>query len=46
MSETNIGITVLPGYANAEQLLNALKYIATNAYLDTRWDDFLKQSNK
>ena len=46
MSEANVGITVLPGYANAEQLLNALKYIATNAYLDTRWEDFLKQNNK
>jgi thioredoxin-related protein len=45
MNEENIGITVLPGYANAQQLLNALKYIATNAYLDTRWDDFLKQNN-
>ena len=45
MSEANVGITVLPGYANAQQLLNALKYIATNAYLDTRWEEFLKQNN-
>ena len=46
MNEQNAGITVLPGYVNAEQLLNALRYIATNAYLDTRWEDFTKQSNK
>ena len=46
MNEANVGITVLPGYVNAQQLLNALKYIATNAYLDTKWEDFLKQDNK
>lgn len=46
MSETNVGITVLPGYADAQQLMNALKYIATNAYLTTSWQDFLKSNNK
>lgn len=46
MNESNAGITVLPGYVDAPQLLNALKYIATNAYLDTRWEDFIKQDNK
>ena len=46
LNEQNIGITVLPGYVDASKLMPALKYIATNAYLDTRWDDFLKQDNK
>ncbi|MBR4156841.1 MAG: DUF255 domain-containing protein [Bacteroidales bacterium] len=46
LNEQNIGITVLPGYVDASKLMPALKYVATNAYLTTQWNDFLKQDNK
>lgn len=46
MSEDNNGITVLPGYVDAQKLMPALKYIATNAYLTTSWQEFTNQNNK
>lgn len=46
LNEQNIGITVLPGYVDASKLMPALKYIATNAYLTTKWEDFINQDNK
>lgn len=43
MNEKNQEITVLPGYIEAKDFLPVLKYIATDAYLNTTFEDYIKQ---
>ncbi|MCQ2317640.1 MAG: DUF255 domain-containing protein [Bacteroidales bacterium] len=43
MNEKNQAITVLPGYVEAKELIPILKYIATDAYMKTTYQDYIKQ---
>lgn len=43
MNEKNQPITVLPGYAEAKDLIPVLKYIATDTYTKTTYQDYIKQ---
>lgn len=44
MNEKNQIITVLPGYVEAKNLIPILEYFGSNAYLDTKWEDYSKQT--
>ena len=44
MNEKNQIITVLPGYVEAKNLIPILEYFCSNAYLDTKWEDYSKQT--
>lgn len=43
MNESNQVVTIVPGYAQAEEFLPILKYFGSDAYLTTKWEDFQKQ---
>ena len=42
MNENNQLLTIVPGYAEAKAFLPILKFIGSNAYLTTTWEDFSK----
>mgnify|MGYP003488610296 FL=1 len=43
MNENNQLLTIVPGYAEANAFLPILKFIGSNAYLTTSWEEFSKQ---
>ena len=43
MNENNQLLTIVPGYAEAKDFLPILKFIGSNAYLTTSWEEFSKQ---
>ncbi len=42
MNEKNQLLTIVPGYAEAKAFLPILKFIGSNAYLTTTWEEFSK----
>lgn len=42
MNENNQLLTIVPGYAEAKEFLPILKFIGSNAYLTTTWEEFSK----
>lgn len=42
MDEKNELLTVVPGYVDAKSFMPILKYFGSNAYLDTKWEDYSK----
>ena len=42
MNENNQLLTIVPGYAEAKDFLPILKFIGSNAYLTTSWEEFSK----
>lgn len=44
--ENNRKLTVLKGYMTGENLLPVLEYIGNNAYLDQKWEAYLKDRKK
>jgi len=46
MNEDNKLITVAPGYMEAGRFLPFLKYIGSDAYLNTKYEDFIKQNSE
>ena len=42
MNENNQLLTIVPGYAEAKAFLPILKFIGSNAYLTTTWEEFSK----
>lgn len=44
MDEKNELLTVVPGYVDAKSFMPILKYFGSNAYLDTKWEDYSKQA--
>lgn len=40
MDENNQLLTVVPGYSQANEFLKILKFISTNAFLNTSWEEF------
>lgn len=46
MNEDNKLITVAPGYMDSSRFLPILKYFGSDAYLNTKYEDFIKQDSK
>lgn len=44
MNEDNQILTIVPGYADAKSFIPILKYFGSNAFLDTKWEDYSKQA--
>lgn len=42
MNEKNQALTVVPGYSKAEDFITILKYIGTDAFMHTTFEDFSK----
>ena len=42
MNEKNQALTIVPGYSKAEEFIKILKYIGTDAFLNTTFEDFSK----
>ena len=46
MNEDNRLITVAPGYMDTSRFLPILKYFGTDAYLNMKYEDFIKQDSE
>ena len=46
MNEKNQLLTVAPGYMDSSRFLPILKYFGTNAYLNMKYEDFIKQDSE
>ena len=42
MNEKNQAITVVPGYSKAEEFITILRFIGSDAFLTTPWEEFSK----
>lgn len=46
MNEKNQVITIVPGYSEAEEFIKILKFIGTDAFINTKWEDFSKSQTQ
>lgn len=46
MNEKNQALTIVPGYSKAEEFIKILKYIGTDAFLNTTFEEFSKTQEK
>ncbi|MBR6774984.1 MAG: DUF255 domain-containing protein [Bacteroidales bacterium] len=46
MNEKNQVLTVVPGYAQAQEFLQILKYFGSDAFMTTRWEDYSKNQDQ